>query len=75
MVMTSSPIKVQNSLSNMPLNTWPIFAEYDENAKRQRLQIWIMVLGVIATALAFSDTQFRNFFLVNSFEHQQKPKQ
>lgn len=72
--MTSSPIKVQNPLPNMSLkNTWQIFAEYDENAKRQqtdfnRLQIWILVLGVVATALALSQTQFKNFFQVNTLQ-------
>jgi SMODS and SLOG-associating 2TM effector domain 1/Protein of unknown function (DUF4231) len=72
--MTSSPIKIENPLSNTTLKSaWRTFAEYDESAKRQqrdfnRLQIWILGLGIIATALALSQTQFRSFFQVNTLQ-------
>ncbi len=38
---------------------WELFAEYDQNAERQRhefesLQKWILILGVLATALALT---------------------
>jgi hypothetical protein len=44
-----------------------MFAVYDFNATIQqknsnKLQIWIFVLGAVATALALSQTQFKNFF-------------
>jgi hypothetical protein len=66
--MIPSPITAQNPSFNASLKyAWQIFAEYDENAKRQqndfnRLQIWVLVLGVIATASALSQTHFRDFF-------------
>ena len=64
----TSPIKTERPSSNISLkHAWQIFAEYDENAIQQqkdfhRMQISILVLGVIATALALSQTQFRDFF-------------
>ena len=73
--MNSYPIIPGESIINIPLkHTWKIFAEYDENAKRQqkdfnKLQKSILVLGVIATALALSQTQFRNFFQINTIQY------
>jgi hypothetical protein len=70
----NSSIKIKNPISNTPLNdAWRTFAEYDESAKRQqrdfnRLQISILVLGVIATGLALSQTQFRNYFQLKTLQ-------
>jgi hypothetical protein len=46
---------------------WKVFAQYDENAKIHQkdfnwLQKWIMALGVIATVLVLSKSQFSSFF-------------
>ncbi|MGC2570998.1 MAG: DUF4231 domain-containing protein [Candidatus Nitrosopolaris sp.] len=46
-------------------SVWERFALYDENANRlqrcfSRLQIWILALGVVATILALSQTQFKS---------------
>jgi hypothetical protein len=46
---------------------WKVFAQYDENAKLHQkdfnwLQKWIMALGVIATVLVLSKSQFSSFF-------------
>ena len=70
----ASPIKIEHPSYNILKNAWQIFAQYDENAKQQqkgfnRLQIWMLVLGVIATALALSQTQFRNFFEDENLEN------
>ena len=70
----SSPIKAVNPSFNASLkNVWSSFAEYDDNAKRQqvdfnRMQIWVLILGVIATTLALSKTQFADFFQVNTLQ-------
>jgi hypothetical protein len=76
--MVTSPIRTGHPSLNTSPNAslkyaWQIFAEYDENAKRQqkdfnRLQKWVLVLGVIATALALSQTHFTNFFQVGSLQ-------
>jgi hypothetical protein len=58
--MGSSPISLENTSFNTSLkNAWKMFAVYDYNATIQqksfnKLQTWILVLGVIATALAVS---------------------
>ncbi|HKI07633.1 MAG TPA: DUF4231 domain-containing protein [Nitrososphaeraceae archaeon] len=76
--MIPSPIIIENpSLTTSPNPSlkyaWQVFAEYDEDAKRQqkdfsRLQIWILVLGVIATALALSQTYFVDFFKADTLQ-------
>jgi hypothetical protein len=73
--MNSNPTPPGGPTINVPLkHTWKIFAQYDENAKRQqkdfnKLQKSILVLGVIATALALSQTQFRGFFHINTIQY------
>ena len=54
-------------------NAWRNFGEYDQNAKLQQkdfnwLQKWIMVLGVIATILVLSQSQFKSFFQVDTLQ-------
>jgi len=72
--MNSSTGKDSQSSSNSSLkNAWRIFAEYDENAKLQQkdfdwMQKWILALGVIATVLVLSQSQFRSFFQVDTLQ-------
>jgi hypothetical protein len=72
--MNSSSNNENLSSSNTSLkNAWRSFAEYDENAKLQQkdfnwLQKWILVLGVVATILVLSQSQFRSFFQVNTLQ-------
>jgi hypothetical protein len=67
-ILNSSINNGTQSPPNLSLrNAWKIFAQYDENAKLQqkdfnRLQKWVMALGVIATVLVLSQSQFRSFF-------------
>jgi hypothetical protein len=52
-------------------SSWERFALYDQNAIHlqrsfNRIQLWILGLGILATILAVSQTQFQDLFLSNS---------
>ena len=67
----------QLNIDQMLKLAWERFALYDENSKRQqtsfqKLQRWVLILGVLATLFALTQTQFKKDGLLADNDWQNK---